>query len=207
MVRDAKGDAARLARWVQTPSRQSLRPPCPPCSALTAHGLERGQSRSRPSRGWPSSEGKKLGDVMQPIRVALTGGDCLGAGERAAGGGGAGREPRAIAKSARRQVRRSVGRRAELTRQSGRSGRSSAVIRDRGSCPLVRPVRPVRPVALSASSVLSAQSGIIHSPFPIRLAFTGDINLGTRTLPDGIPPDSGRQTFARSIRCSRVISS
>jgi hypothetical protein len=27
---------------------------------------------------------------------------------------------------------------------------------------------------------------------PVRLAFTGDINLGTTTLEDGIPPDSGR---------------
>jgi hypothetical protein len=27
---------------------------------------------------------------------------------------------------------------------------------------------------------------------PVRLAFTGDINLGTATLEDGIPPDSGR---------------
>ena len=50
---------------------------------------------------------------------------------------------------------------------------------------------------LSAPTALTAQSGIVHDPFPIRLAFTGDINLGTRTLPDGIPPDSGRQTFAQ----------
>jgi hypothetical protein len=27
---------------------------------------------------------------------------------------------------------------------------------------------------------------------PVRLAFVGDINLGTSTLPDGVPPDSGR---------------
>jgi hypothetical protein len=27
---------------------------------------------------------------------------------------------------------------------------------------------------------------------PVRLAFVGDINLGTLTLPDGVPPDSGR---------------
>ena len=40
---------------------------------------------------------------------------------------------------------------------------------------------------------LSAQS--VHEPFPIRLVFTGDINLGTRTLPDGLPPDSGRGLF------------
>ncbi|HWA58174.1 MAG TPA: CapA family protein [Gemmatimonadales bacterium] len=39
-------------------------------------------------------------------------------------------------------------------------------------------------------------TGYVHEPFPVRLVFTGDINLGTRTLPDGIPPDSGRQLFA-----------
>ena len=30
---------------------------------------------------------------------------------------------------------------------------------------------------------------------PVRLAFVGDINLGTRTLPDGIPPNEGRGLF------------
>jgi len=38
----------------------------------------------------------------------------------------------------------------------------------------------------------AAQSGVVHEPFPVRLVFTGDINLGTRTLPGGIPPDGGR---------------
>jgi hypothetical protein len=37
-----------------------------------------------------------------------------------------------------------------------------------------------------------AAQGVVHDPFPLRLDFTGDINLGTRTLEDGIPPDSGR---------------
>jgi hypothetical protein len=30
------------------------------------------------------------------------------------------------------------------------------------------------------------------APATVRLAFVGDINLGTSTLPDGVPPDSGR---------------
>ena len=38
--------------------------------------------------------------------------------------------------------------------------------------------------------------GITHEPFPIHFVFTGDINLGTRTLEDGLPPDSGRALFA-----------
>lgn len=37
---------------------------------------------------------------------------------------------------------------------------------------------------------------MVHAPSPIRFAFTGDINLGTRTFEDGIPPDSGRELFA-----------
>ncbi len=32
-------------------------------------------------------------------------------------------------------------------------------------------------------------------PAAVRLAFVGDINLGTLTLPDGVPPDSGRTLF------------
>ena len=32
----------------------------------------------------------------------------------------------------------------------------------------------------------------------VRFAFTGDINLGTLTLPEGVPPDSGRGLFAGS---------
>lgn len=36
-------------------------------------------------------------------------------------------------------------------------------------------------------------------PFaPVRLAFVGDINLGTSTLPDGVPPDTGRGLLARA---------
>ena len=36
------------------------------------------------------------------------------------------------------------------------------------------------------------QPSPIRAALPVRLTFTGDINLGTSTLPDGIPPDSGR---------------
>ncbi len=33
---------------------------------------------------------------------------------------------------------------------------------------------------------------------PVSLSFTGDINLGTITIPDGVPPDSGRGLFDAS---------
>jgi hypothetical protein len=51
-------------------------------------------------------------------------------------------------------------------------------------------------VLAAAPSPLAAQ-GITHDPFPVRFVFTGDINLGTRTLDDGLPPDSGRGLFAQ----------
>jgi hypothetical protein len=35
----------------------------------------------------------------------------------------------------------------------------------------------------------------VRAALPVRIAFTGDINLGTTTLPDGIPPDEGRALF------------
>lgn len=47
----------------------------------------------------------------------------------------------------------------------------------------------------SAAQVPEPGTGFVHQPFPVRLVFTGDINLGTRTLPDGIPTDSGRRLF------------
>jgi hypothetical protein len=46
--------------------------------------------------------------------------------------------------------------------------------------PLIEPVPPPRLYA------------------PVRLAFVGDINLGTETLPDGVPPDSGRGLLDRA---------
>jgi hypothetical protein len=51
-------------------------------------------------------------------------------------------------------------------------------------------------VASTAHAQLEPGTGFIHEPFPVRLVFTGDINLGTRTLPDGVPPDSGRSLFS-----------
>lgn len=48
--------------------------------------------------------------------------------------------------------------------------------------PLLEPI-PIAPARLYAA---------------IRLAFVGDINLGTATLPDGVPPDSGRGLLDRA---------
>jgi len=39
---------------------------------------------------------------------------------------------------------------------------------------------------------LAVRAGPPRARAPVRLAFVGDINLGTATLPGGLPPDSGR---------------
>ena len=49
---------------------------------------------------------------------------------------------------------------------------------------------PTRPVVPPRTYRQSASPGVI------RLTFTGDINLGTTLLPDGVPPDSGRDLLA-----------
>ena len=55
--------------------------------------------------------------------------------------------------------------------------RTDTIISD---SPLIEPVPPPRLYA------------------PVRLAFVGDINLGTETLADGVPPDSGRGLLDRA---------
>ncbi|MEP6573028.1 MAG: CapA family protein, partial [Gemmatimonadota bacterium] len=47
--------------------------------------------------------------------------------------------------------------------------------------------------AAHSSSTTTASS--VRGSLPVRFAFTGDINLGTITIPDGLPPDSGRALF------------
>lgn len=58
--------------------------------------------------------------------------------------------------------------------------------------------RLLLPLLLLAAPIAAQQpgGGIVHEPSPIRFAFTGDINLGTRTLADGLPADSGRSLFS-----------
>ncbi len=64
--------------------------------------------------------------------------------------------------------------------------------------------RPAPP-AKRADSVISQSPLLEPTPAPaprryasVRLAFVGDINLGTETLPDGVPPDSGRGLLDRA---------
>lgn len=59
--------------------------------------------------------------------------------------------------------------------------------------PPALPAQPAQP-ASPAQPAPPAQPAYRHtaSPTTIRLVFTGDINLGTTLLPDGVPPDSGR---------------
>jgi hypothetical protein len=53
---------------------------------------------------------------------------------------------------------------------------------------------PEHPVAPPRDTTLPA--GARHHTTDVRLAFVGDINLGTATLPNGVPPDSGRAFLA-----------
>lgn len=68
-----------------------------------------------------------------------------------------------------------------------------------GPSPVPAPVPalpPAPPVVVEEPEVLPDQPAPEPEPAPlvssVTLAFTGDINLGTTTLPGGIPPDSGR---------------
>lgn len=53
-------------------------------------------------------------------------------------------------------------------------------------------VRPPAPVPIPAPAPTPPPVAALRVLVPVRLAFVGDINLGTSTLPDGVPPDSGR---------------
>ena len=53
--------------------------------------------------------------------------------------------------------------------------------------------RPIRPAPVQVPNIPPAPPRPLAA---VRLAFVGDINLGTLTLPDGVPPDSGTALFA-----------
>jgi capsule synthesis protein PGA_cap len=64
---------------------------------------------------------------------------------------------------------------------------------------------PVPPPQRSDTLVVPPSPLVVPTPVPrarlyapVRLAFVGDINLGTATIPDGVPPDSGRGLFDRA---------
>ena len=52
--------------------------------------------------------------------------------------------------------------------------------------------RPVQPAPVRVPDLPAPRPPLAS----VRLAFVGDINLGTITLPEGVPPDSGRGLFA-----------
>jgi capsule synthesis protein PGA_cap len=71
--------------------------------------------------------------------------------------------------------------------------------------PQPKPQPPAVPPAQRADTISPPSPLIEPTPVPaarlyapVRLAFVGDINLGTATLPDGIPPDSGRGLLDRA---------
>jgi Bacterial capsule synthesis protein PGA_cap len=60
--------------------------------------------------------------------------------------------------------------------------------------PVPRPIPPAQRADTSSppSPLIEPTPPATRVYAPVRLAFVGDINLGTTTLPDGVPPDSGR---------------
>ncbi len=60
--------------------------------------------------------------------------------------------------------------------------------------PAPAPAEAPPPVAERADTAASRR----HATTNVRLAFVGDINLGTATIPGGVPPDTGRGFFAAS---------
>lgn len=58
--------------------------------------------------------------------------------------------------------------------------------------------QPVPPVSPPSPLIEPTPTPAARVYAPVRLAFVGDINLGTETLPDGVPPDSGRGLLDRA---------
>ena len=58
--------------------------------------------------------------------------------------------------------------------------------------------QPVPPVSPPSPLIEPTPAPAARVYAPVRLAFVGDINLGTETLPDGVPPDSGRGLLDRA---------
>ncbi|HEX6615062.1 MAG TPA: CapA family protein [Gemmatimonadales bacterium] len=57
--------------------------------------------------------------------------------------------------------------------------------------------RPPAPVPVPVPAPMPPVAAL-RALAPVRLAFVGDINLGTSTLPGGVPPDSGRGLLDRA---------
>jgi capsule synthesis protein PGA_cap len=76
---------------------------------------------------------------------------------------------------------------------------SLSLILSVAACSRTPPPQPT-PVPSAPSDTLERPPSPLLEPTPqparlyapVRLAFVGDINLGTSTLPDGVPPDNGR---------------
>ena len=72
------------------------------------------------------------------------------------------------------------------------------------ACSTAPPPAQPQPTERSDTLVLPPSPLIEPSPVPVRLpasvrmAFVGDINLGTATLPDGVPPNDGRGLLDRA---------
>ena len=74
----------------------------------------------------------------------------------------------------------------------------------RPTAPTSRARHRLRAAARATGAIPTAAASAAPHPTSVRLAFVGDINLGTTTLPDGVPPDSGRGLLDR--RAARLLA-
>src|SRR4051794_9468441 len=62
--------------------------------------------------------------------------------------------------------------------------------------PAPHPIPDAHPTRAPAAPLTPAPPARLYAP--VRLAFVGDINLGTTTFSDGVPPDEGRGLLDRA---------
>ena len=145
-------------------------------------------------KGVAEAYGLKLGDAMQPVRVALTGSTVSEPVNELPRRGGPPAPPSPAGEVARRSARGDPGPRRHDSpgRPRAGPGRARGL---RGTCadaplPGPRPTRWPRTPGFPLHPCRATRPG--PQPSVRRALHVGDINLGTATLPDGVPPDSGR---------------
>ena len=185
----------------------------------------RARAARRPMTGPPSgsssalkevaeAHGLKLGDAMQPVRVALTGSTVSEPVNELLAVVG----PRAAASRALREVAPpSASGEPERARRDPPRRPRAGLVAGLAACARQPATRrtPTRARARADTAAPPPRSALIAPPPPprptrrpsVRLAFVGDINLGTATLPDGVPPDSGRGLLDAARPPSRATSS
>ena len=196
---DEKGQAL-IGRW-DPPSPTNLVRAADALETPAERRLDRRPPARAASRAWRSPHGLKLGDAMQPIRVALTGSTVSEPVNELLEVVGPERSLARMREVAGRERR--AGPPREGPRRAGARGP-----RRWAPAPRRRPLRRHRFPPPTAPHHRCPQpsppAAAVEPPPPprisrsVRLAFAGDINLGTLTVPGGVPPREGRGLFDAS---------